>query len=186
LELSLIIERWKKESWYITDDRADEHNTIHYGWNEDWGYWIKVMDDRLQMADDWHCPYNTLAELDRFRASVLDGGRDGCYLSAYTGPRGRGKKVDFEVLLDLWTIYEVPNETKITAEFRNMSEREIQEVTDTIEAKNEDEWVNPWARTESQCGCGDCEECEEFDAIDAIDATDESDESDENDKEEDD
>jgi hypothetical protein len=34
-------------------------------------------------------------------------------------PRGQGKKVDFEVLLDRWTIYEVPNVTKIAAEFRN-------------------------------------------------------------------
>ncbi|KAF4221730.1 hypothetical protein CNMCM8980_008611 [Aspergillus fumigatiaffinis] len=174
--------KWKEEWWSTSDDRADEHNTIEYGWSEDWGYWIQVMDDRLKMADDWHSPYNTLAELDRFRASVLDGGREGCYLSAYTGPRGRGKRVDFEVMMDLWDIYQVAN-TRILSEFRNLSEREIQEVSETVEAKNDDEWVNPWAK---KCVCGDCEA---FDALvatnDTNDEGDESDESDENDKDED-
>ncbi|KAF4183377.1 hypothetical protein CNMCM8694_002505 [Aspergillus lentulus] len=168
--------KWKEEWWYESDDRADEHNRIEYGWSEDWGYWIKVMDDRLKMADDWHSPYNTLAELDRFRASVLDGGREGCYLSAYTGPRGRGKKVDFEVMMDLWHIYQVAN-TEILSEFRNLSKREIQEVSETVEAKNDDEWVNPWAK---KCVCDDCEA---FDALVATDNT--NDESDENDKDED-
>lgn len=133
------------------------------------------MDGRLEMADDWHSRYNTLAELDRFRASVLDGGREGCYLSVYTGPRGRGKRVDFEVMMDLWELYKVAN-SHILSEFRNLSKREIDEVSDTVEAKIIDEWVNPWAR---KC---ECQDCEAFDAL--VAANNKKNESDENDNDE--
>lgn len=163
----MIITRWEEESWAIYDDRADEHIKIHYGWDEDRGYWIKVMDDRLKMPDDGYF----VTEIDRFRASVLDGGQEGCYLSAYTGPRGQGKKVGMDVMFDLWDIYKVPDEKKILGECRKMSEREVQEMYDAIE--EEEGWSHVWSDVESE-------------ESDESDESDEGDEGDENDKDEDD
>lgn len=151
--MSLTITRWEEESHSIRDIKAYEHIRIEYGWDEDQGYWIKVMDDRLEMKDDFRAPDHMMAEIDHFRAHVLDGGQKGCYLSAYTGPRGEGKKVDFEVMIDLWDLYKVPNEKKIFGEFRNMSDREIEEVIETIDEKQDDEWVNPWIGAGTNCEC---------------------------------
>ncbi|KAF7169906.1 hypothetical protein CNMCM6106_004776 [Aspergillus hiratsukae] len=158
---------WQEESWSIRDIKAYEHIRIDYGWDEDQGYWIKVMDDRLRMRDDGHF----VMEIDRFRASVLDGGQQGCYLSAYTGPRGKGKKVRMDVMFDLWDIYKVPDVKGILMECRKLSEREVQEFCDAVE--EEEDWAHVWS---------DCESEES----DESDESEESDECDENDKEEDD